>query len=233
MYRTFRHAARATTIALAFVAAFATTAHSAAAGSAARVCSAGSYSYAGLIAAHTATGVKATVTATTAPLVANGHVAGWIGVGGPGRGANGQDAWLQIGINSVPGTGNVVYAEAWIPGTGQVYKALGEVAVGTEVRLAVYEMPGKPGWWRASLNGRLATMPVYLPGSHNAWEPMLIAESWSGGGRACNDFTYEFGSIQITNGRGWSAMRDPSTVKDKGYRLSKRTPSGFSAGRQS
>ena len=42
----------------------------------------------------------ATVTMTTGPRVAGGHVAAWVGVGGVGLGPNGTDQWLQVGFGS-------------------------------------------------------------------------------------------------------------------------------------
>ena len=72
---------------------------------------AGGYSYAGHQASYRGHGVRATITATRAPSVDAGHVAGWVGVGGPGQGANGEDAWIQAGIASMPGMDPFVYAE--------------------------------------------------------------------------------------------------------------------------
>ena len=63
---------------------------------------AGGYSYAGHQAAYRGHGVRATIMLTRAPSVDAGHVAGWVGVGGPGQGANGGDAWIQAGVASVP-----------------------------------------------------------------------------------------------------------------------------------
>ena len=48
---------------------------------------------------------------TRAPSVEAGHVAGWVGVGGPGQGVNGEDAWIQAGIASMEGTDPMIYAE--------------------------------------------------------------------------------------------------------------------------
>src|SRR5690242_18766525 len=56
------------------------------------------YSYAGLGAPSRAFGVSAVVTPLNAFDVLNGHVAGWVGVGGPGEGPGGSNEWLQIGL---------------------------------------------------------------------------------------------------------------------------------------
>ena len=55
------------------------------------------------------------------PTVDAGHVAGWVGVGGPGQGANGGDAWIQAGIASMPGMGTVLYAEITREGRGREF----------------------------------------------------------------------------------------------------------------
>ena len=46
----------------------------------------GGYTYAGYQAADRGHGVRATITATRALEATSGHVAGWVGVGGPGQG---------------------------------------------------------------------------------------------------------------------------------------------------
>ena len=53
----------------------------------ASACGSSGYTYAGLASAGRAHGVAANITALGAPGVQNGHVAGWVGVGGPKPGA--------------------------------------------------------------------------------------------------------------------------------------------------
>src|SRR5262249_32587311 len=50
----------------------------------ASACGSGGYSYAGVGAAQPAFGISATVASVDAFAVLHGHVAGWVGVGGPG-----------------------------------------------------------------------------------------------------------------------------------------------------
>src|SRR3990170_1244047 len=69
------------------------------------------YAYAGHQATYRGHGVRATLTLIRQPDVASGHVAGWVGVGGPGQGANGQNAWIQAGVASMPGMDPFIYAE--------------------------------------------------------------------------------------------------------------------------
>ena len=62
-------------------------------------CGSGGYSYAGLGAPNRAFGISAIVTPLNTFDVLSGHVAGWVGVGGPGEGPGGSDEWLQIGLS--------------------------------------------------------------------------------------------------------------------------------------
>ena len=76
---------------------------------------AGSYAYAGYQAASSAHGVRATITALSIPNVGAGHVAAWIGVGGPGSAPGGTDSWLQAGVAALPGEQPFVYTEVVHP----------------------------------------------------------------------------------------------------------------------
>ncbi len=51
-------------------------------------------------------GISASLSSLGTPVVESGHVAGWVGVGGPGQGPGGANEWIQVGLNSLPGTGN-------------------------------------------------------------------------------------------------------------------------------
>src|SRR5258708_30695493 len=64
-------------------------------------CGSSGYTYAGLASATNIDGVGATLTAIGAPSVKNGHVAGWVGLGGPHEGPNGRDEWIQVGLNTL------------------------------------------------------------------------------------------------------------------------------------
>ena len=75
------------------------------------------YSYAGVGAPTNAYGISALISPLNAFDVLNGHVAGWVGVGGPGEGPNGSDEWLQVGYAGFPGiTGSDIYYEVAQPG---------------------------------------------------------------------------------------------------------------------
>ena len=100
-------------------------------------------------------GIRATITPTAAANVVAGHVAGWVGVGGPGQGANGQTMWLQVGVASIPDTPTMVYAEITRGGQDPVFvPLLQDVKVGESHKVAVLEISGRSNWWRVWLDGK-------------------------------------------------------------------------------
>jgi hypothetical protein len=163
------------------------------------------YSYAGHQATYRGHGVRATVTMTREPSVDVGHVAGWVGVGGPGQGANGEDEWIQAGIASMPGFDPVIYAEITREGRAPEFVLVEEgVAYGRPHKLAVLEMSGRPGWWRVWVDGYAVTEPVRLLGSSGRWAPIATAESWNAGTASCNEFGFRFERVSVSYGGGGS-----------------------------
>ena len=175
------------------------------------------YSYAGLAAPSNAFGISAVVTPLDAFDVLHGHVAGWVGVGGPGEGPGGTDEWLQIGLSGFPSlTGSDIYYEVARPNHFPVYH---QVAAGYQfgqaARITVLEMHNRPNWWRVWLNRSPASPPIYLPASHNRWTPIATAESWDGGtGGTCNTFLYRFRRVKIAHapGGGWHWLTGGSRI---------------------
>lgn len=169
------------------------------------------YSYAGLAAPTHAYGISALITPLDAFDVFNGHVAGWVGVGGPGEGPNGTDEWLQIGLSGFPGiTGSDLYYEVTLPGRFPTYHQVdANLPVGKPVKVTVLEMHNRPDWWRVWLNHKPASPPIRLPESHARWSPIATAESWDGGtGGACNAFLYRFRQVSVAHiaGGGWHPL---------------------------
>ena len=165
----------------------------------------GGYSYAGHQAADRGHGVRATIMLTRAPSVDAGHVAGWVGVGGPGQGAHGGDAWIQAGVASMPGMEPFVYAEITREGRAPEFILVEErVPVGRSHRVAVLEISGRPGWWRIWVDGRAVTAPVRMRGSSGRWAPIATAESWNAGTPACNSFGFRFERVSVSYGGGGS-----------------------------
>jgi len=185
------------------------------------------YAYAGLQSKRVGSGVRATITALREPSVAAGHAAGWIGVGGPGAGPNGQTMWLQTGVAAMPGTPLMVYAEITRPGRAPAFLPLHQdVAVGESHRLAVLEMSRRPGVWRVWLDGQPVTDPIVLPGSHRRWEPLATAESWNGGEATCNGFRFRFEKVGVARSLGgsWLPFVPGVTFRDRGYQVRQLSP---------
>src|SRR6266849_2123494 len=137
-------------------------------------CGTGGYSYAGVASASHAYGIGATVTPLAGFNILSGHVAGWVGVGGPGQGVNGADEWLQVGFSGFPElTGNDLYYELQLPGKEPTYHQLAtDLPLGKPARIAVLEMHNRPNMWRVWVNGSAASQPIYLAGSHHRWSPI-------------------------------------------------------------
>ena len=209
-------------VGVALLAALVGASATAKAGSACASVESGGYSYAGHQSGYRGHGVRATISLTRAPAVGAGHVAGWVGVGGPGQGANGGDAWIQAGVGALPGMDPFVYAEITREGREPQFILLEEgVPVGRSHRLAVLEMSGRPGWWRVWVDGQPMTEPVRLPGSSGRWAPIATAESWNGGVSSCNSFGFRFERVSVSYGGGgsWRPFVPTGHFRDGTYRL--------------
>jgi len=225
--------ARAVSVAtaLAFTALVAAgVASSAPLGTPAAVCSTSPYAYAGLAGNSPTRGIKATVTTLAESQVTSGHVAGWIGLGGVDAGPGNQPEWIQTGVNTMAGGGSELYLEITRPGTGTTYQTLkAGIVAGSHYSLAIVRLDGHPNVWQATLDGKTAGQPVYLPAS-GGFEPMAMSESWNGGTPSCNGFAYHFDHLQVASPLGaWGSLTGASTLADTGYRLTDRTASGFTA----
>jgi hypothetical protein len=172
------------------------------------------------------------VTSLAQPAVESGHVAGWVGVGAPGQGPNGSDEWIQVGLNSLPGTGNTLYYEVMRPGGGLSYAEVAtNVSNRRPIRVAVLETASQRNAWRIWVDGRPVTPPIWLAGSHRALTPMAMAESWDGGKPACNRYNYRFARVSVAAAPGgsWQAASDAAVLQDPGYRVVRRAPASFDA----
>ncbi len=178
------------------------------------------YSYAGHQSDVTGHGVRATIQATRAPGVEAGHVAGWVGVGGPGQGANGGNAWIQAGVASLPGMDPFIYAEVAREGREPRFLLIEEgVAIGRAHRFAVLEVAGRPGWWKVWVDGTPVTKPIRLRGSSGRWAPIATAESWNGGEPRCNSFAFRFERVSVAYGGGgaWRPFVSGHRFRDGSY----------------
>jgi hypothetical protein len=190
------------------------------------------YSYAGLYSDSKASGIAATISMLDRPAVSGGtsHVAGWVGVGGPGLGPGGEDEWLQVGLATFGDSRDGrLYYELARPGSAPQYTELAAgIRPGQKMRVAVLELPFARGFWIVVSPAGIAG-PFYLPGSHRAWAPIATAESYAESTR-CNGYAYRFGGLQLAGADGsWGAMRRTSMLEDPGWRLRRHGSSAFSA----
>ena len=193
---------------------------SAAPGSAS-ACGSSAYSYAGFSAAQRSYGVAATVTALREPDVRSGHVAGWIGIGGPGEGPGGADEWLQVGMSAFAGDRSDLYSELVLPGQARQYTKIADVTAHEPHRLALVEVPGRRSVWQIWVDQRRVGDPIWLPRSHGRWAPIVTAESWNGGVSVCNAYSYRFANVSSAGrpGGSWFPFRRGYRFQDPGYGL--------------
>ena len=197
----------------------------------AHACGSSGYSYAGVTSQARVHGVGASITALRSPSVQNGHVAGWVGVGGPGLGPHGSSEWIQVGYSGFPGlTLGSLYYEVALPGRAPTYhELLSAVPAGATHRLSVLEVAHHPDSWRVWVDGRAVGKPVYLPGSHGTWRGVATAESWGGGLRACNKYAYRFRRVAVAGNAGgsWHLMNAAYRMHQGDNHLVGRSSSNF------
>jgi hypothetical protein len=191
-------------------------------GEAAAPCARYPYSYAGISSLNAHFGVAARISAVRLPNVRKGHVAAWVGVGGSGLGPNSTDEWLQVGISAKPGQDPALYYEVAVPHRPARYVPLTRhVPLGRAYDVAVLELRSHPGSWRVWVNGTRMTRPIYLPGSHGAWRPIVTAESWnSNSAGTCNAYAFRFSRVRVATKPGgpWRPL-EGRVLADVGYRL--------------
>jgi hypothetical protein len=196
-------------------------------------CHAATYAYAGLGTRSAARGVTATIIPTAAPDVVDGHIAGWVGVGGYGVGPNGTDEWIQIGIIAFPGNAAQIYYEVTRPGNQPVLTTVRRtVFVGERHRFAVLELARRPNWWRVWLDGQPVSRPVLLPRSHGWLTAQAMGESYAGlRDGTCNLYSFTFDRVAVAEARAslWSPLRGFDLFQDPNYLLERTSATSFVA----
>lgn len=188
------------------------------------VCGPKTYSYAGIQSATTAGGISATVAATTVPVVVDGHVGGWIGLGGTHAGPGGAAEWIQVGLAAFTSDQTESYYEVTLAGSPTRFIELdSNVAPGVSQHFAVLEMLDRRSWWRVWVNGKPVTSPIHLPGSDNTWYPQAVTESLDGVTGACNSYSYSFSAVSLAEAAGtawsWRPVQSGLVFQDAGYRV--------------
>jgi hypothetical protein len=163
------------------------------------------YDYAGAQDVRPRSGVRAKLRAVTQPRVAAGHVAGWLGVGGPGQGPNRSTVWLQAGYSAMMDWPQQIYYEVTLPKQGTRYRTIKAALSPGETHVrAVLEVKGTRGRWQVMLDGKAASPVITLPGSHARFAPQVLAETWNAGTRSCNHYSYSFKEIRMARAPGGS-----------------------------
>src|SRR5262245_28446968 len=159
--------------------------------------------YAGIEDASARAGIRGTLSVVSTPIVKIGYVAGWVGVGGVHASPDGRGEWLQIGYAAFDSGRRELYWEVALPGRRPRYHTVKpRVAPGERHVLAVLELAGRHGSWRAWLDDRPASPVFDLPDSHGRLKAQAMAESWNGGTRVCNSYGYAFSDVQISTAPG-------------------------------
>jgi hypothetical protein len=195
---------------------------------AAAICGNGTYAYAGFDGRSAANGVSATIAQAGPLAVRSGHVAGWVGVVDESTGSS----WLQVGLSALPdATASGIYYEVAAPGHEPVYHLLqASVTPGATHRFAVLELRSRPNWWRVWVDGRPATPPLHLRGSHGRWSAQAFGESWAGTSTgACNSYAYSFADVSLLAGDRRQAGLSVAAVQDPSYAVVRRSQTSFVA----
>lgn len=197
-------------------------------------CGSSGYAYAGLGSSSRAYGVATYLQTAATPEVLSGHVAGWVGVGGPGAGPGGSDEWIQVGLSAFPGSpASSLYYEVARPHQAPEYHEItAGLPAGSVHKVAVAELRARRSWWRVFVDDRAVGSPVYLPGSHGAWRPLATTETWGAGSFVCNRFSYRFGTVSVATrpGGGWQRLTSHYTFQNHGYRIKRVGAATFLAG---
>jgi hypothetical protein len=191
------------------------------------------YTYAGLVGKKGPLGIAATLTALEAPSVQRGHVAAWVGVGGPNEAPDGTAEWLQVGLNSGRGNWNHLYYEYARPGMPVQYVQLAaSVPIGQSVRVAVLKSAAGRDLWRVWVDGRPASDPISLPGSAGRLTPVATAENYDGDAAGVvNTFSYSLAGIKVATAAGgvWRPFTSAWLRQDGGVRMIRSAPGSFVA----
>lgn len=77
-------------------------------------------------------------------------------------------------------------------------------------------MQRRPDWWRIWVDRMPVSQPIFLPGSHDRWPPIVTSESWNGGVPSCNAFAYSFSRIRVRHA-SWAPLADAYPIRTPGY----------------
>jgi hypothetical protein len=140
---------------------------------------------------------------------------------------------VQIGLMAFPNGGTRIYYEITRPGGQPVRTTVREgIVAGQRHHFGVLEVRNHPSWWRAWLDGRAVSKPVFLPRSHDRLIAQATGESYAGltEGR-CNDYSFAFQHVSLDPRRASSssASRSFNPFEDPNYLLERTSTTSFVA----
>jgi hypothetical protein len=188
------------------------------------------YAYAGAQDAKPRAGVRATIATVVPPTVTDGHVAGWVGVGGPGAGPGGADEWLQAGYSGFDTGQAEIYYELTLPGKAPAYHTVESGLRPSESHLVSVLETDRSGSWRVSVDKHEVSPTLRLPGSNGRFVPQAIGETWNSS-RLCNQYAYSFRRIQVAAAPGghWTAPQRGYVFRDLKNTVFRFAPASFIA----
>jgi hypothetical protein len=195
-------------------------------------CKPNAYDYSGVETAAATSGIRTDLTVVSTPEVKAGHVAGWVGVGGPGLGPSGTDEWVQIGYAGFDTGEDQIYYEDALPNKPpQYHTVVASVEPGAKNWMGVLESAQTKGSWQLWLNNKPVSPVIALPSSHGKFAPQAIGENWSGGTSQCNTYEYAFGSVQVASrpGGSWITGKAGQTWGDAHEKATKTGIGSFTA----
>lgn len=188
------------------------------------------YAYAGAQDSKVRYGVRASIRTISNPGVQQGHVAAWLGVGGPGRGPNGTTEWLQAGYAAMNGGWAQIYYEVTTPEAPTRYHTVkASLAPGEQHELAVVET--KRDTWTVFLDRQPVSPPILLRGSHGRFSPQVVGETWNAGTSVCNHYGYAFTKIRMAKkvGGSWVLPKAGYVFRDNENQAVKTSNDSFTA----
>ena len=188
------------------------------------------YAYAGAQGSATTHGIKATIRTLDKPGVKEGHVAAWMGVGGPGQGPNDTTEWIQAGYASMKGGWSQIYYEVTTPDAATRYHTVkAALSPSEQHELAVVET--KRDTWTVLLDGQPVSPPTLLKGSHGRFPPQVLGETWNAGSGQCNHYGYGFSKIRIAKklGGSWAVPTAGYVFRDSHNKAVKTSNDSFTA----
>jgi hypothetical protein len=188
------------------------------------------YDYTGVQNTGPSSGIRTYLTTVKKPDVKAGHVAGWVGVGGPGLGPHKTDEWVQVGYSAFTTGETQIYYEVAQPNKPPAYHTVvATLSPSAKNRVGVLEV--HDGSWEVLLNNKAVSPVISLPQSHDKFTPQALGETWNGGTTKCNVYGYGFGQVEVAQkpGGDWQSGKEGYRWDNAQQQSVKTAPGSFTA----